>query len=232
MSSTTVQPTPLSFSLSPLLPLSPRPSPLPQPRPDRRQPLGQLLLEAAIGRAVVLALDAQIVLRGDGVRAGRGRTGSPRRGRAASRRRSARRADGPARAAGGLRARRARASPMPIVAAFDFGAQARQVTAWASVSWHSGRPTNSQACAAATASGSAAGSALPTSSLARITSRRARNRTSSPPSSIRASQQSAASGSLPRMLLISALIASQWASPCAVVLHRLALHRFLGQLRG
>ena len=42
---------------------------------------------------------------------------------------------------------------MPTVAAFDFGAQARYVTAWASVNWHSGRPTNSQACAAATASG-------------------------------------------------------------------------------
>ncbi len=40
---------------------------------------------------------------------------------------------------------------MPTVAAFDFGAQARYVTAWASVSWHSGRPTSSQAWAAATA---------------------------------------------------------------------------------
>ena len=77
---------------------------------------------------------------------------------------------------------------MPSVAALLLGAQAKYVTAWASVNWHSGKPTNSQACIAATASGNACGSALPMSSLARITSRRVRNRTSSPPSSIRANQ--------------------------------------------
>ena len=42
---------------------------------------------------------------------------------------------------------------MPSVAALLLAAQARYVTAWASVNWHSGRPTNSQACIAATASG-------------------------------------------------------------------------------
>jgi len=49
------------------------------------------------------------------------------------------------------------------------------------------------------------GSARPTSSLARITRRRAMNRASSPPSSMRANQYSAASGSDPRIDLISAL---------------------------
>jgi hypothetical protein len=68
------------------------------------------------------------------------------------------------------------------------------VTAWASVSWHSGSPTNSHACIAATASGSACGSALPTSSLARITSRRQGTARPRPPSSIRASQYSARVG--------------------------------------
>ena len=64
------------------------------------------------------------------------------------------------------------------------------------------------ACIVETASGNACGSALPTSSLARITSRRQRKRTSSPASNIRANQYIPASGSLPRMLLINALAAS------------------------
>ena len=138
----------------------------------------------------------------------RGRIRSPRRGPAAWRRRSARRAGGPARAAGGLRGRRWRASPMATVAAFDFGAQARYVTPGpAAAGTRAGRRTRRPA-SPATASGRACGSALPTSSLARITSRRQRNRTSSPASSMRASQYSPASGSLPRMLLIRALAAS------------------------
>ena len=77
---------------------------------------------------------------------------------------------------------------MASVAAFDFGAVAMYVTAWASVSWHSGRPTNSTACSAAAATTSACGSALPTSSDAQMTIRRAMKRGSSPASSIRASQ--------------------------------------------
>ncbi len=36
-----------------------------QALPNRRQPLGQLPLEAAIGRAIILALDAEIILGGD-----------------------------------------------------------------------------------------------------------------------------------------------------------------------
>ena len=60
----------------------------------------------------------------------------------------------------------------------------------------------------ATVSGNAWGSASPTSSLARITSRRAIKRGSSPPASILASQYIAASGSLPRQLLMKAEIVS------------------------
>ena len=41
--------------------------PFAQPGADFLQTLGQLLLEAAIDRAVILALDAQVVLRGDAV---------------------------------------------------------------------------------------------------------------------------------------------------------------------
>ncbi len=78
-------------------------------------------------------------------------------------------------------------------------------TAWARLSWASGRPTNSTARAAASATTRASGSARPMSSLARITRRRAMNRASSPASSIRASQYSPASGSDPRMDLMSAL---------------------------
>src|SRR5437588_546248 len=52
----------------------------------------------------------------------------------------------------------------------------------------SGRPTNSTACCVAIASGSASGSARPTSSLAKITMRRAMKRKSSPACSIFASQ--------------------------------------------
>ena len=56
--------------------------------------------------------------------------------------------------------------------------------------------------------GERAGSAIPTSSLAKITIRRAMNRASSPATSIRASQCRAASGSDPRMLLMNALVTS------------------------
>ena len=41
-------------------------SSLAERRADRRQPLGQLLLEAAVDGAIVFAVDAEIVLRGDG----------------------------------------------------------------------------------------------------------------------------------------------------------------------
>ena len=61
---------------------------------------------------------------------------------------------------------------------------------------------------AAMAIGNACGSALPMSSLALITILLARNRTSSPPSNMRASQYIAASGSLPRQLLIKAEMVS------------------------
>ncbi len=50
----------------------------------------------------------------------------------------------------------------------------------------SGKPISATACAAATAVGSAVGSARPMSSLAEIISRRAMNRGSSPASIIRA----------------------------------------------
>ena len=55
----------------------------------------------------------------------------------------------------------------------DFGAQARYTAAWASGIRASGSPTNSAACIAAVATTSACGSALPTSSAAQITIRRA-----------------------------------------------------------
>ena len=74
------------------------------------------------------------------------------------------------------RGRRRCAAPMAAVTAFDFGAVARWITAWARLSCASGRPTYSTACAAAVATVSAVGSAMPTSSLAKITIRRAMNR--------------------------------------------------------
>ena len=58
--------------------------------------------------------------------------------------------------------------------------------AWASANWPSGRPTCSIAWAAATATSSARGSALPMSSEARMTIRRTMKRGSSPPSSMTA----------------------------------------------
>ena len=75
---------------------------------------------------------------------------------------------------------------MALITALDFGARARWMTAWARLIRASGRPTNSTACAAATATGSADGSAIPMSSLACTISRRAMNRGSSPASIIRA----------------------------------------------
>ena len=73
-----------------------------------------------------------------------------------------------------------------VVTALDFGAVARCTVAWAKVSCASGIPISATVWAAATAIGSAVGSANPMSSLARITSRRATNRGSSPATSIRA----------------------------------------------
>jgi hypothetical protein len=58
--------------------------------------------------------------------------------------------------------------------------------AWERLSAHSGMPTCSTAWAAFTATSSARGSALPMSSLAKITIRRAMKRGSSPPSSMAA----------------------------------------------
>ena len=100
------------------------------------------------------------------------------------------------------------AAPIAVVTELDFGAVAMWITAWARLSWTSGRPTYSTAWAAAVATLSAVGSAMPMSSLAKITIRRAMNRASSPATSIRASQCSAASTSEPRMLLMNALVTS------------------------
>ena len=72
----------------------------------------------------------------------------------------------------------------------------------------SGIPTLCTISKVAFANNSAFGFASPISSPANMTRRRAINRTSSPPASIRASQYTAASGSLPRMLLINAEIMS------------------------
>ena len=73
-----------------------------------------------------------------------------------------------------------------MITAFDLGAMASAIVAWARLSRASGMPISCTACAAATAVGSAVGSARPMSSLARMTSRRAMNRGSSPASIIRA----------------------------------------------
>ena len=78
------------------------------------------------------------------------------------------------------------------------------VVAWASAYCASGRPIQSSAWPAATATDSARGSAFPTSSEALMMSRRAMNLGSSPAAIIAASQYSAASGSLPRRLLMNA----------------------------
>ncbi len=56
----------------------------------------------------------------------------------------------------------------------------------ASVSWASGMPISATVCAAATATCSALGPAMPMSPLAGIISRRAMNRGSSPATSLRA----------------------------------------------
>ena len=67
-----------------------------------------------------------------------------------------------------------------------FGASVRWMTAWARLIRASGIPISATASAAATAASSEVGSARPMSSEARITSRRAMNRGSSPASTIRA----------------------------------------------
>ena len=82
--------------------------------------------------------------------------------------------------------RSARAAPIAVVAALDFGASASAIVAWLRMSDASGKPIIATACAAATAVGSAVGSASPMSSLAEIISRRATKRGSSPATIIRA----------------------------------------------
>ena len=69
-----------------------------------------------------------------------------------------------------------------------FGAVARYSAAWVMGRTPSGIPTNLNASSAETATASACGSALPTSSAAKITIRRNTNRGSSPASSMRAIQ--------------------------------------------
>ena len=78
------------------------------------------------------------------------------------------------------------AASMAVITALDLGATASAIVAWARLSRASGMPISWTAWAAATAVVSAVGSARPMSSLARITSRRAMNRGSSPASIIRA----------------------------------------------
>src|SRR4029079_19645147 len=73
-----------------------------------------------------------------------------------------------------------------------------------------GSPIQSSAWPAATATDSARGSAFPTSSDALMMSRRAMNFGSSPAAIIAASQYSAASGSLPRRLLMNAEPVESW----------------------
>ncbi len=135
-------------------------------------------------------------------------TGSRRRGRCEQRCDSGCRAGGRAPHPPVATCTSSKAFQMPTAVRFDLGAVARWTTAWARLSWASGKPTNSTARAAASATTSAIGSAMPTSSLARITRRRAMKRASSPAASMRASQYRPASGSEPRMLLMKALITS------------------------
>ena len=78
------------------------------------------------------------------------------------------------------------AALIPRYAALDLGAIARWTTAWARTIRASGMPICATACIAATAVCRADGSAMPTSSLAAMTIRRATKRGSSPASSIRA----------------------------------------------
>jgi len=70
--------------------------------------------------------------------------------------------------------------------ALDFGAHARYVAHWARAWAPSGIPTSCTALEAAIATWRACGAALPMSSLARMTMRRAMKRGSSPASSITA----------------------------------------------
>ncbi len=78
-----------------------------------------------------------------------------------------------------------RAAPYALITAFDFGQVARNAAACVIGSTPSGRPINSNARSASTATASARGSALPMSSEAKITIRRQRKRGSSPDSSMR-----------------------------------------------
>ena len=76
------------------------------------------------------------------------------------------------------------AAVMALIAELLLGAQATYAAAWESMIWDSGMPMRSTASDADTASISAWGSALPTSSAAQIIILRAMNRTSSPAYSI------------------------------------------------
>ena len=80
----------------------------------------------------------------------------------------------------------AMAASMAMITALDLGATAIAMVAWARLSRASGMPISCTAWAAATAVVSAVGSARPTSSLARMTRRRAMKRGSSPASNMRA----------------------------------------------
>ena len=75
---------------------------------------------------------------------------------------------------------------MALITAFDFGASAHAITAWARLRRPSGMPISATAWAAATQVCSTLGAARPMSSLARMMSRRAMKRGSSPASIIRA----------------------------------------------
>ena len=82
------------------------------------------------------------------------------------------------------------------------GQDARYVVPCARLIWASGSPITSTAWKIEVATTTAMGSALPTSSDAKMTMRRAMNLGSSPPSNIRANQYNAPSASESRMLLM------------------------------
>ncbi len=80
----------------------------------------------------------------------------------------------------------AMAASTAFTTAFDLGAIAQAITAWARLIRASGMPISATAWAAATQVCSTDGAAIPMSSLARMISRRAMKRGSSPASIIRA----------------------------------------------
>src|SRR3984893_79477 len=103
--------------------------------------------------------------------------------------------------------------PCAVYSALDFGAKDKYTAACANAKWPSGAPRKSNASFAASVTASAPGSANPISSLAMRTNRRARYNASSPDSSMRVSQYSAASGSELRTDLCSAEIKLKCSSP-------------------